>query len=174
MLGGLILIDLPGSPTLVFSPTYAQKGSKISGSVQDPSLGLIDTEQVWKLTYLDIPVLFRFNFQSESKSQPYVFIGPNIGFLVSAKVGVESVSIDGVPQDIRDEDVDIKEFFKSTDFGLNLGGGLTLPFGNNSIFLEAAYNLGIANIGEIPEGEEGSVKNRGLQLKGGILFPLGK
>lgn len=178
LIGGIGLTKLSSSVSLIIAPAYIQRGTKIEATFEDPSFSeLGTTEQSWRLGYADVPVLLRINFTRNAAGGPYLLAGPNIGILINAKARVESVKIGGVPQSIRDGDVDIKEAFKKVDLGLNIGGGIEFPVGNaagSSLFLEATYNLGVFNIADTVEGDNTSVKNRGFHLKGGIMFPVNR
>ena len=90
--------------------------------------------------------------------------GPTIGFLQSAKLKVIMGSYE--------EWDDLKDDLKSIDFGLGFGAGLDLPIGNNFIFVEARYSLGLMNIADKDEGTYADVKTRGIQFFVGITFPM--
>ena len=61
--------------------------------------------------------------------------GPQLGFLLAAKYKDE--------EDGEKYEEDVKEFFKSTDFGLNFGLGYQLKSG---IGFNARYTLGVIDI----------------------------
>jgi len=62
--------------------------------------------------------------------------GPQVGILTSAKVnGTSSGST---------VDVDAKQFYKSSDFGINFGAGYEIT---EKISIGIRYNLGLSNIG---------------------------
>jgi opacity protein-like surface antigen len=127
-------------------PAYIQKGSKLE---------LGDLSSKLKLGYIEIPVLAKVSF-GQANAKPYILAGPALGILLSAK----------------EEDVDIKELLKSIDFGINFGAGVSFLMGNNTLFLEGQYGLGLSNILDV-EGAETTIKNKGIQIKGGITFPIG-
>jgi hypothetical protein len=97
----------------------SQKGSKWS----DPVFSGKD-----KLSYLDIPVLVRF--------QPLGFLnvhaGPQFGFLLSATQHPDN-----------GDKMDIMDYYKSTDIGLVLGAEGNLPFNIN---LTLRYILGLSTV----------------------------
>jgi hypothetical protein len=124
-------------------PTYMQKGTKLE---------ILDVTVNWKLDYIDIPVLAKVSF-GQANVKPYILAGPAVGILLSAKA----------------EDIDVKDAFKSIDFGVNFGAGVGMLMGKNTLFLEGQYGLGLANIND----GEGTIKNKGIQIKAGITFPIG-
>jgi hypothetical protein len=86
----------------------------------------------FKLAYINIPVMAKYyatkNFSLEA--------GPQIGFLTSAKVNGTSNG--------TTVDVDAKNFYNSTDFGINFGVGYDFT---KKISAGIRYNLGLSNVG---------------------------
>lgn len=152
--GGVLDLRLAENVMLHLQPMYLQKGAKDDTEGSDDKL---------KFAYLEVPAMVKVAFGTSS-ARPYIMAGPAIGFLLSAKASS------------GDEDVDIKDFLKSTDFGLDFGAGVSIPAGNNSFFIEGRYELGLSDIGEDSDEEEddgGSIKNKGIQIMAGFTFPLG-
>lgn len=164
----------PLSPmfAIQLEPTYMQKGAGA-----DFTEGNEKYETTIKADYIDVPVMAKISF-GESTTKPYIMAGPYIGFLLSAKQKLDKATVDG--QDVTDQipsserEQDIKDFVKSTDFGLNFGAGVSFPMGNNSLFLEAQYSLGLSDINDDPDDPDTKIKNKGIQVKAGIMFPLGQ
>lgn len=100
----------------------------------------------YKLNYISVPVLLVYSFGNFN-----VQAGPQIGFLASAKAKYD---IDGA------DDEDIKDYFKGTDFGFNLGLGAN--FGKINAALR--YTAGLSNIAD---SDDGDVKNSNIQLSVG-------
>ena len=80
--------------------------------------------------------------------------GPQIGFLIKAESGADDVS------------VDVKDAFKSIDFGFNFGAGYKLESGLN---FAARYNLGLSDISD-DDDSDSNVKNGVFQLSVGYTF----
>jgi hypothetical protein len=161
--GGVLDLALSQSVSLRFEPMYLQKGAQ-----DEESSSGVNVETKVKLDYLEVPALFKIAFGTGT-TQPYLLAGPTMGFLLSAKTTLKA-SGQGVN---IDEEEDIKEFLKSTDFGLNFGAGISFPAGNNAIFVEGRYGLGLTNINDDPDDPDTDVKTKGIQVMGGITFPLG-
>jgi opacity protein-like surface antigen len=101
------------------------------------------------LNYLNIPVMAKFYVADAFSLEA----GPQIGFLLSAKGDGE----------------DMKDFFNSTDFGLNLGAGYDFT---ENLTAGLRYNFGLSNaadFGDIFE-EEVSVNNAVLSVSLGYKF----
>lgn len=80
----------------------------------------------YRLNYLSIPVMVQYNVTEQFK----VEAGPQVGFLASAHYKND------------DDKTDMKDAFKGTDFGFNLGVGAT--FDNFTASLR--YSFGLANV----------------------------
>ena len=107
--------------------------------------GTSDSGRAYKLDYINIPVLAKFYVTKEFT----VEAGPQIGFLVSAK----------------DEDQDIKDAFKGTDYGFNFGAGYNFT---DNISVGLRYTVGISSLIDRDYDDFGSYfdssKNSNLQL----------
>jgi hypothetical protein len=148
--GGFAIFEL--SPTLAIQP-------EINYLVTGEQWDITDGNAVEKFTYIHIPVLLRARLMKEGKFVPVVFAGPAIGFLLSA----------------TDTGDDVKQFFKSTDFGLDLGVGGELALGKMKGLIDLRYYWGLTNVYSAPEiliaaPMEFTMKNAAFVLTAGIIF----
>jgi len=155
--GGVLDFNLNESVALHLEPMYLQKGTK--ADVEETF------EIEFKAAYLEIPVMLKYAFGT-SEIKPYVIAGPSIGYNLSAKVKMSGGG--------ESEEEDVKDTIKSFDFGLGFGAGVNVLMGNNSIFVEARYTLGLTNINDDPDDPDTDVKTKGIQIFAGITFPLGR
>jgi hypothetical protein len=102
-----------------------------------------------KLDYINVPLLLQYMFDNGFRIQA----GPQIGFLASAKS--ESGNIK----------TDVKNSFKSVDFGFGFGIGYVHP--PSGFGVDARYNLGLSNINE---NTNVKTTNNGFQLGVFYLF----
>ena len=111
--GGYIDFNVFGSTDLNIAVLYSKKGAE-----HDGGSGNI------KLSYIDIPVMLRFNIL------PSIFLqgGAYGSFMTSAFNG----------------DNDVKDIYNSGDFGIQFGAGLKL----DNITIDARYSIGISDIAE--------------------------
>ena len=130
--------------------------------------GFYESKTTLNLWYIDIPILFKWNFKISEKTSLYPAIGPYIGIGLKGYSKNETKSNSGEEthkEDIEwgnDEDTD---FFKRFDAGLTIGGGIEYKAFQLGIY----YNLGIANIA--PSSENGAtIQNRVLQFTLGYRF----
>jgi hypothetical protein len=98
------------------------------------------------LNYLNVPLMGKYYLSKGFSLEA----GPQIGYLLSAK----------------NEDVDVKDSFKSVDFGANFGVGYKLENGLN---FSARYNLGLSNINNV-NGINDKNKNSVFQVSVGYFF----
>lgn len=108
---------------------FTMKGTKFSEDEADEDTKI-------NLTYLEIPVLFKFTPQMEGNIKPNIFAGPALGILLSAKV----------KNDDYDIDYDIKDGLKSIDFGLQFGAGVDFALEKMKITFDARYSLGLTKM----------------------------
>lgn len=120
-------------------------------------------ESIIRLNYLDVPVLFVANFPAGDKFSFNILAGPSFNFNLDAEVEVPS----------HNETTDIKDSVKSVEFGAIAGGGLEYMLSSLSIVLDVRYSLGAATIAEDVAGESADIKNRGLGVMAGVMFPFG-
>jgi hypothetical protein len=98
------------------------------------------------LSYMNIPLMGKYYLVKGLS----VEAGPQIGFLFSAK----------------NEKTDVKDSFKTFDFGVNFGLGYKL---NNGLNFGARYNLGLTDINDV-DNSSSKNKNAVLQLSVGYFF----
>lgn len=133
--GGFLNFGLSDALSVQPELLYNSVGAKMSDD---------DGDFVYKLNYISIPVNLIYSFGNFN-----IQAGPQFGFLASAK---GKATYDG-----ESEEVDMKDFYKSTDIGVNIGLGAA--FGKAHV--SARYGIGLANIADF---EEADVKNSVIQL----------
>ncbi|NDP27781.1 MAG: PorT family protein [Flavobacterium sp.] len=123
-----LFVDIKVADKLVIQPEllYSMQGTKLNW-LNDGA-----TINSFKLAYINIPVMAKYyaakNFSIE--------FGPQIGFLTSAKVNGTANG--------QTVDVDAKQFYNSTDFGINFGAGYDFT---KKVSIGMRYNLGLSNVG---------------------------
>ena len=142
---------------------YTMKGSGYSGSpsFQDEYSGSyynFDTKIIYKLNYLEIPILLKMKKISQIYSPQFVvFGGPVISFLHSSKIMVK-VSF----EDESDQEEEDFDEFESTEIGYIVGAGIEFPSG---ITADVRYNRGVGSV-----MEDGEIFNSVIMIKLGFLF----
>jgi hypothetical protein len=104
----------------------------------------------YNLNYFNIPVLFQYMFDNGFRLQA----GPQVGFLMNAKLNTNDIT------------TDIKSDLNPLEFGVSFGASYIFP--PTGFGVDIRYNLGLSNI-----NKDDSVNsfNRGLQL--GIFYIFG-
>lgn len=123
------------SPELTFS--------QLGGKANDNTVTL-------NFNYVDFTVVGKYAIPGIEGLK--VYLGPQIGFLASAKI----------------DDVDSKSFFKSTDIRGLIGAEYMLPF---NFVVSARYSYGFGNIGK---GADDKVTNSAINLTLGYYLFGGK
>lgn len=149
--GGFAQFGIGEAAPFVIQPEilFLQKG------VESSAFG--STEKV-KLSYIEIPVLAKYNFPLEGNVKPNILVGPAVSILMSAK------------DDFDGEEEDIKDLIKSTEFSIVMGGGVdfTLPSGG-VVTLDIRFDVGLSNVVDI---EDATVKNSSYGLMAGYGFNI--
>lgn len=99
-----------------------------------------------EMNYLNVPLMGKYYLTKGLSLEA----GPQVGFLLNAKA----------------ENVDVKDAFKTVDFGVNVGLGYKLENGLN---FGARYNFGLSNVNDIP-GLSAKNRNSVLQVSVGYFF----
>ena len=173
--GGVACLSLTNNIAIQFEPAYMQKGSKVEAKWSENG-SLIKMDQTFKTNYIDIPLLLKASFGQEN-AKLYLLAGGSLALKTGdAKVKVEKVTVDGydVTSQIPSDELEGELKTKSTDFGLNFGGGIIFPVATYHLFIEGQYNIGLTNINDEVNADEETLKNRSIQIKAGILFSLGQ
>jgi len=142
--GGLVSIPLASSFSLQPEVVYSGQGTKVTSP---------DESGTYNLGFINVPVLLKY----KTASGFFAELGPQLGFLLSAKAKSGGTS------------VDVKDSFKSTDFSGVLGIGYMSPL---NIGADVRYNLGLTNLAK--SSGDGSAKNGVIQIGVFYLFGHGK
>lgn len=110
---------------------YTQKGIKGSVNIQDQNVN-----EVFKLDYIEIADLFKYNFKTNGLVTPSLYVGPYVAFNINSKIEAKSKNVT--------VNEDVKSDTKKTDVGIILGGGLN--FGRVDIGVR--YGFGFIDIGK--------------------------
>ena len=136
-------------PELLFST----QGSKIEDSGEDYSV-----EDKLNLSYINLPIMAKFYVAPKFSLEA----GPQIGFLVSAKEKYEETYFG----ETISSDEDVKDDFKSIDFGLNLGAGFDFT---ENFSAGVRYNIGLSNIADAGESDY-KLNNNVISVSVGYKF----
>lgn len=141
-----LVAEIPFADNFYFGPEvlYSSQGAKFKE---------FGTEGFFKLDYVQVPLMLKYNVGPGFSLEA----GPQIGFLVSSEAESEGVS------------VNVDEYFSTFDLGASFGLGYKFI---NRLFVQGRYNLGLSNIWDSEEfgsGEE-KLKNSVIQFSLGYMF----
>ncbi len=169
--GGGLSMMFSVNPNLAFDldALYMMKGAKReyrSGNDLEDNTITYKTE----LDYITLSPMLRI-IPMPGGGGPYILAGAEFGYLVRAKAKSDAGSTE------NSNETDIKDDLKDIDIGINLGGGMQFPLGDEgkSFFVEAHYVHGLQEINEDPSedelrvlGEDYTWKNRAFYVFAGI------
>jgi hypothetical protein len=148
---------------------YIQKGVSYEGSSSQGGYS-ISGKSTFKLDYIDIPVLVKFNLPVPVLS-PYIEAGASYGILLSAKEKDElTTNVPGMTSGTTE--VDIKDGMSKNDLSLLIGLGIELSI----LDINVRYIIGTSRLfkdnPDTPLIDENAVKiyNRGIMLTAGLRF----
>jgi hypothetical protein len=161
LIAGVGLIK-PLAPNWAFQPelAYSMKGAKASGDGATATI---------KLSYLEMPLLLRFDIPTDGGVRPFLQAGPALALKLSCDLeGTDgtvtiSSSCGKVTGDFESEDA------KTVDVGAMLGGGLAFKQMNHVLTIGVRYNFGLVDV-----FQNGGLKNRVLSIVGTFEWPWGK
>ena len=133
---GGVQANLPLAGNLTLQPElfYSAEGTKMKVETQGDGDAIVETSATTHLNYLNLPVLLQYQHPSGA----FAVTGPQIGYLLSAKVKVNG------------ESADVKDSFNKINFGWTLGVGYVIP--TTTIGIDVRYNFGLA---KLAKGEDG-------------------
>lgn len=179
--------------SISFQPTYRQNRFVYLNEYEwiDPEVSnnrlVLNYEQEQKTVYLDFPLMFRYEFQSD-KIIPYVQLGYYSSLLLDASKAVTISGVDyasGGVNKFENEPIIIgaTDLFARYHWGFAAGGGIHYNLGNVRLNLDLMYKLGMSNVSST-KNRYGSdrlsgvgdildnTKLNSVALSVGCLFPL--
>lgn len=151
-------IGILGFFSVVPGLEYSQRGATAVDTVNFKIVSSFD--------YLTVPVLLKFKYGA-LPIKPFLAVGPELGFLLSAKSKIHQVFMTRA----IDTTFDVTDSGASTDFGLKIAGGAELDLGKIAPFIQASYYFGFLNIQKHSNGDFTTL-NRLFNIQAGLRFKL--
>jgi len=139
------LAVIPFGENFAFSPELQYSANQGLEYRESPA------EYNLNLSYINIPLMLQYR-----NSGFVAEVGPQVGFLTAAKMKMKAGNLE--------DEEDVKDDVKSTDFAANIGLGYVLPAG---IGIQARYSLGL---GKIDKEDESEIKNRVFSINLVYIF----
>jgi hypothetical protein len=154
---GGIGIEFGGQLGFEIDVLYLQKGVVFDGTYTDPNTQQTATFNFsMNLDVVSVPVLLKFNILDDSKGLGvFVLGGGEIAYIFQAKGKYTITAPDSTGKSVTQTGTeDIKENLNQVDYGLVVGGGISLPLGKTRLVIEGRYHLGMANLQKSLENEQ--------------------
>jgi hypothetical protein len=152
--GGFVGFGLTDVFVIQTEAFYTQKG--VRWEIRQSPLG--PWKETYKLDYIEIPLLFKFKLPVKGWVKPTVFVGPAFAINVNATYRLET--------DVTWQEWDYDEFFKDTDFGIVLGGGVDFTLNKGKIVFDCRYTIGLITTSE----DDWDQKNKVVSFMLGYSF----
>lgn len=163
--GGVLEVGFASMFALQIEPMYAQGGSVLD----NVPFGFANGKVTFKISYIEIPILFKVKIPVAGSITPYAFVGPNLGLVLSSKELDEGGG--------QSQETDMKDMTSSINFALDFGAGAgfkIVPL--TTIILDVRYSLGLSNMlndkGKQSWGANQTIKTTGFQIVAGVIFGL--
>ncbi len=169
-IGGVFGLNLDRNISIQIEPMYLKKGGVAKLEEFDFGVNM-------RFSSLEVPILLKVGFGDKIRS--YIISGFSFGYILNAESQLS--------YEFFNLKMDMTDIIKRFEFGLEWGGGISIPVGGNSFFLEARYNFGISNLVKngtidyklgdseiisLPFDEQDKFKNKGLKILAGFTIPL--
>lgn len=123
---------------------YSMRGSEFIIEENNlPTYAPFPHKVIYKLDYLEIPLLFQYSFLTQSRILPKIFLGPVVSFILNSKI------------ETFDEDNSLGEYdnnrIKSTEFGIIIGVGADYNLSPGKIIIDMRYQYGLTNLNEVDQ-----------------------
>jgi hypothetical protein len=147
------------SPMFAIQPEiyYSMKGATDNMTFEGSTVDITYT-----FDYIEIPLLLKFMIPIQgSNIKPAIFAGPHVAINTTAKVKAEYQG---------DSDEDDIDDFKSTEFGLQFGGGVGFPVGKGELGFDIRYIMGLTTLFDVEADPD--VKNSVINFNLYYAFSL--
>lgn len=158
-LGG-VYVTFHVTNTFAIQPeaVYSQRGAS-------EDLGT-DASATFKMDYIDIPVLLRYDIPVVGPIRPFFVAGPAFGLQVKCAVGVDgSGASASVDCDRLAQDSEVQFENKTFDLSGVVGAGLDFRLGGHTLMLGARYQHGFSDV-----VKDASVRSRTWSVVAGLGF----
>ena len=133
---------------------FTQKGAKFSQDVLGTAYDFTQN-----FSYVDIPVLLKYNIIPAGPVKPYIGAGPAISFLLSAD---QKTAIAGASSTD-----DIKDQLTSYDYSVVVDAGVTFSLAVIKLSADVRYQIGLA---DVSKDATASAKNAVISILAGVAF----
>lgn len=180
--GGLTLnYQTAGKWSISADVLYTQRGTTFQRNFSDTTVNQTEKyEYDYSLNYVEIPVLFHYNFLSDSsKLKARAFFGPSLNVRVNGKNNIKYTKVvtmaDSSVTTNSEGEQDLAYIYTPLDYGFVGGIGATYAITNKiaaSIDIRASY--GLLDIREYLSESSSAVRNANVSVLVGVTYRLSK
>jgi opacity protein-like surface antigen len=169
-LGGHLKIKKTEHWGYTFLLSYDQIGWKYESLVFESTTGngLVNADVLFKLNYLNLPVLVSYSFGKKVKV--HVDGGVFVGVLLNNKLIQQPIPPSEEPR------TEVSSTYRRTmNYGLSLGSGVQMPIAKKlKLDVDVRNNLGLANIykAQGQGSDASSIKTNNFTVSAGLTFEL--
>jgi len=133
---------------------FTQKGATFNQDVLGTAIKFTQD-----FSYIDIPVLLKYNIIPAGPVKPYIGAGPAVSFLMSAKSKAEIAGATNT--------TDVKDALQSYDYSVVVDAGVTFSVAVLKLSADVRYAIGLADISKTSGV---STKNSVISILAGVAF----
>ena len=131
--------------------------------------GLVNADILFKLDYLNLPVLAEYSFGKKVKIN--FDGGPFIGVLLNNKIVTKLKQ--PIPPNQEASTQSSSDNRKTTNFGLSLGSGIQIPIASKlKLDFNFRNNIGISNIYKSRSADVSKIKTNTFSISAGLTFEM--
>lgn len=127
---------------------FTTKGFEYGESFPVTILGAdipIGARAITEMQYIEVPLLLQINPLKDAKVQPYVAVGPTIGYAVNGQVDTKATFI--IDFNINTFDLDLtKDMYNRFEFGGQGMLGVKIPYGKGNFDFGMSYSQAFSKI----------------------------
>lgn len=147
-IGGFAVFETGSPIDVVAQVQYIQKGAHVEPDIIFPDFDVT-------ASYLEIPVLARFDIPIKGTVRPYIYAGGTMAFLLSATSVIDDTA------------TDVTEDYSTLDLSAAFGAGVEVAAkGPARLLVDLRYTYGLLNVNANPDGLD--TAHRGISLLVGV------
>jgi hypothetical protein len=148
-------VEIKLTEKLAFQPEliFSMQGNKLERD-EEQQKGVFISKT--RINYLNIPLLVKYYIENKL----YVEFGPQVGLLLNIKQDVSNISIFDPALITNEDNKDINDITKKTDYGFNLGLGFEF---SDRTFINIRSNFAPSNINDV-YASKNKIQNEVFQI----------
>ncbi|MBT8190508.1 MAG: PorT family protein [Bacteroidia bacterium] len=133
--------------TLMTGVIYRKKGFSMNESTGVDVLGLnlpLGVKLENEINYIDVPLMLKYYIDNSSPVQPYIAVGPSLGYALSGTLRTKATAILDFTVATIDMNLSSNDYNR-LDVSGNVLAGVNIPYGNGNVIAEIGYGHSFNN-----------------------------